>query len=312
MTPEQEKHARLVEQLRRTFGSTVMPLFSDHAVVEIMLNPDGKILVERHGRGIEEVGSLTPHRARNIVNLAAASLETIVNTDRPIVEGALPAEFDRARFEGLVPPLVTEPTFAIRLRPRTVHSLDDYVEREIMTPDQADQIRRAVMDRQNILVAGGTGSGKTTLLNAILAEIAGITGLDQRIVMIEDTSELKCDARNVVPLLTSSAAKIDMTVLLKATLRLRPDRIIVGEVRDGAALALLKAWNTGHPGGAATLHANNPRAALLRLDQLCQEAGVPPQQDLIREAVDIVIQIARDATARSGRRITDLLRVKCD
>jgi len=312
MTPEQEKHARLVEQLRRTFGSTVMPLFSDHAVVEIMLNPDGKILVERHGRGIEEVGSLTPHQARNIVNLAAASLETIVNTDRPIVEGALPAEFDRARFEGLVPPLVTETTFAIRLRPRTVHSLDDYVEREIMTPDQADQIRQAVRDRQNILVSGGTGSGKTTLLNAILAEIAGITGLDQRIVMIEDTSELKCDARNVVQLLTSSAAKIDMTVLLKATLRLRPDRIIVGEVRDGAALALLKAWNTGHPGGAATLHANNPHAALLRLDQLCQEAGVPPQQDLIREAVDIVIQIARDATARSGRRITDLLRVKCD
>lgn len=312
MTPEQEKHARLVEQLRRTFGSTVMPLFSDHSVVEIMLNPDGKILVERHGRGIEEVGSLTSHQARNIVNLAAASLETIVNTDRPIVEGALPAEFDRARFEGLVPPLVTEPTFAIRLRPRTVHSLDDYVEREIMTPDQADQIRRAVMDRQNILVAGGTGSGKTTLLNAILAEIAGITGLDQRIVMIEDTSELKCDARNVVPLLTSSAAKIDMTVLLKATLRLRPDRIIVGEVRDGAALALLKAWNTGHPGGAATLHANNPRAALLRLDQLCQEAGVPPQGDLIKEAVDIVIQIARDTTARSGRRVTDLLCVKHD
>jgi len=310
MTPEQAQHSRLVEQLKRTFGPDIMPLFNDHSVVEIMANSDGRLLVERHGRGIEEIGMIQPAAARNVLNLVAASLETVVSPDRPIVEGALPAEFDRARFEGLIPPIVAEPSFAIRLRARLVHTLDDYVEREIMTAEQVAVLRDAVRKRQNILVSGGTGSGKTTLLNAVLGEIADISGLDQRIIMIEDTPELRCDARNVERLLTCDAA--DMTRLLKATMRLRPDRIVVGEVRDGAALALLKAWNTGHPGGAATLHANSPSAALLRLDQLCQEAGVPSQKELIREAVDVVIQISRAPDAPAGRRVTDVLHVKAE
>jgi Flp pilus assembly CpaF family ATPase len=147
-------------------------------------------------------------------------------------------------------------------------------------------------------VSGGTRSGKTTLLNALSGRVADVSGLDQRIVIIEDTREIVCNAPNTVQMLTDTDANIDMTRLLKLTLRYRPDRIFVGEVRDGAALALLKAWNTGHPGGLA---------ALIRLDQLCQEAGVPSQMPLIREAVDVVVQIRHDPAHPAGRVISDIV-----
>jgi type IV secretion system protein VirB11 len=303
-TAQAEQRGRLIEQLRRTFGPQIMALFGDPLVVEIMLNPDGKLLVERHGFGISEVGTLAETAARNVLNLVAASLDTIASADRPILEGALPREFGGARFEGILPPLVSSPTFAIRLRARTVFTLEEYVGRQIMSAEQADQIMQAVVDRKNILVSGGTGSGKTTLLNAVLHHISTIAGLDQRIVLIEDTAELQCSAPNVVPMLATD--QIDMTRLLKATMRLRPDRIVVGEVRDKAALALLKSWNTGHPGGAATLHADSAALALMRLDMLIQEGGVPSQRDLIREAVHLVVQISRDPAHPAGRRVVEI------
>ena len=156
------------------------------------------------------------------------------------------------------------------------------------------------------LFLGPAGSGKTTMLNACSDYVSRISGLDQRIVIIEDTREIQCNAPNVVQMLTDPDSGIDMTRLLKLTLRYRPDRIFVGEVRDRSALALLKAWGTGHPGGLATLHANDAEGALTRLDQLCQEAGVPSQRHLIEEAVDVVVQIARDPNHPAGRRITEI------
>ena len=306
-TPAQEQHRRLVQQLRSTFGPTICAAFDDHAVVEIMLNDDGQVLVERHGRGIEVATALSVQQGQNAISLVAGWIGTTGNSDNPIVEGALPPEFGGARFEGILPPCSPAPVFAIRLKARAIFTLDQYVERGIMSSAQCGTLKEAVAAHKNILVSGGTGSGKSTLLNALLAEISGGAGLDDRIIIIEDTPELQCAAPNTASLLTKDG--VDMTRLLKATLRLRPNRIIVGEVRDGAALALLKAWNTGHPGGLATLHANNPQAALLRLDQLCQEAGVPPQTALITEAVDIVVQISR-TSAEPGRRVTDILVVE--
>ncbi|WP_226834212.1 P-type conjugative transfer ATPase TrbB [Acidithiobacillus ferrooxidans] len=237
-------------------------------------------------------------------------MHTTVSRDRPIVEGAMPIEFLRSRFAGAIPPMVEGASFSIRLPARSVYTLDQYVEAGIITAAQLDTLSDAVLSRKNILVSGGTGSGKTTLANALIDRISKLSDIGTRIVIIEDTRELQCTAPNVVQFLTDDDAGIDMTRLLKLTLRYRPDRILVGEVRDKAALALLKAWNTGHPGGIATLHANNPEAALLRLDQLCQEAGVPAQQTLIHEAVDIVLQIARDSNHPAGRRISAILDVK--
>lgn len=307
---QQERHNRLIEQMRRILGSEVCAVFDDPEAVEIMLNDDGKVLVERHGSGITELTTMPSAKALNFLGLMADFRGTTVSREKPIVEGAMPDEFLRARFAGAIPPLMPMPTFSIRLPARSVYTLADYVASGIILPEQRDGILQAVEDRKNILVSGGTGSGKTTLLNALSDHIAQVSGLDQRIVVIEDTREIVCNAPNTVSMLTDADTNIDMTRLLKLTLRYRPDRIFVGEVRDGAALALLKAWNTGHPGGLATLHANNPEAALTRLDQLCQEAGVPPQAALIHEAVDIILQIQRDPGSPAGRRITHIFDVK--
>jgi len=307
---QKERHERLIEQMRRILGSEICAVFEDPKAVEIMLNDDGRVLVERHGSGITELTTMPPAKALNFLGLMADFRGTTVSREKPIVEGAMPDEFLRARFAGAIPPLMPMPTFSIRLPARSVYTLEDYRESGILTSEQYDQIVAAIASRKNILVSGGTGAGKTSLLNACSDYISRIAGLDQRIVIIEDTREIVCNAPNTVQMLTDPDSHIDMTRLLKLTLRYRPDRIFVGEVRDGAALALLKAWNTGHPGGLATLHANNPNAALIRLDQLCQEAGVPSQMVLVREAVDVVIQIQRDPSHPAGRRISDLVFVE--
>lgn len=307
---EQQAHARRIEQMRRILGPEIAALFDDTGVVEIMANPDGRVFVERLGSGISPLGEIDASRVQSLLGLMADYLHTTVSRDRPIVEGAMPIEFLRSRFAGAIPPMVEGASFSIRLPARSVYTLDQYVEAGIITAAQMDTLSDAVLFRKNILVSGGTGSGKTTLANALIDRISKLSDIGTRIVIIEDTRELQCTAPNVVQFLTDDEAGIDMTRLLKLTLRYRPDRILVGEVRDKAALALLKAWNTGHPGGIATLHANNPEAALLRLDQLCQEAGVPAQQTLIHEAVDIVLQIARDSNHPAGRRISAILDVK--
>lgn len=304
---QQERHDRLIEQMRRILGSEICAVFEDPNAVEIMLNDDGRVLVERHGSGITELTMLATSKTLNFLSLMADFRGTTVSREKPIVEGAMPDEFLRARFAGAIPPLMPQPTFSIRLPARSVYTLEDYRDSGIITVEQYARIIEAIESRKNILVSGGTGSGKTTAVNACSDYISRIAGLDQRIVIIEDTREIVCNAPNTVSMLTDPDTNIDMTRLLKLTLRYRPDRIFVGEVRDGAALALLKAWGTGHPGGLATLHANNPAAALTRLDQLCQEANVPSQMHLIREAVDVVIQITRDPTAKAGRRISDIL-----
>lgn len=307
---EHQSHLRRIEQMRRILGPEIIALFDDPRVVEIMANPDGQVFVERLGSGIVPIGDIDANRVQSLLGLMADFLQTTVSRDRPIVEGAMPIEFLRSRFAGAIPPLADGASFSIRLPARSVYSLDQYVEAGILSLEQHGRLISAVRDRKNILVSGGTGSGKTTLSNALIDVISRESSIEQRIVIIEDTRELQCTAPNVVQFLTDDDAGIDMTRLLKLTLRYRPDRILVGEVRDKAALALLKAWNTGHPGGIATLHANNPNAALLRLDQLCQEAGVPSQKDLIVEAVDVVLQIARDREHPAGRRVTDMMDVK--
>lgn len=307
---QQERHNRLIEQMRRILGSEICAVFDDPKAVEIMLNDDGRVLVERHGEGITHLTDLSVSKTLNFLSLMADFRGTTVTRERPIVEGAMPDEFLRARFAGAIPPLMPQPTFSIRLPARIVFTLEDYVEKGIITPEQHRLIIDAVESRKNILVSGSTSSGKSTLVNAVLDAISARASLNERLVLLEDTRELQSTAPNTVSMLTYEDAGIDFTRLLKLTLRYRPDRIVVGEVRDKAALALLKAWNTGHPGGIATLHANNPEAALMRLDQLCQEAGVPSQQSLIREAVDVVIQIQRDPGHPAGRRIAGMLDVK--
>ena len=302
MSGARQVHDRQSEALRRAMGSEILDPLGDPQVVEIMLNPDGSLWVDRLGDGMERIATIEPVRALTIVNTVAAMLDTVVTPDRPILECELP--LDGSRFEALIPPLVERASFALRKKAALVFTLADYVAKGIMTQTQCQAIEDAVADRSNILVSGGTGTGKTTLANAILDAVARVSR-DHRIVVIEDTRELQVNADNVVFLRTSD--NTDMTRLLRATMRLRPDRIVVGEVRDGSALALLKAWNTGHPGGVGTVHANDASAALIRVGQLIQEAGVPPNPELIAEAVSVVVSIKRTS---EGRRVEEVSQVR--
>ena len=302
MSAQQLTHARQSEALRRAMGPEILVPLEDPQVVEIMLNPDGTLWVDRLGEGMHQTGHIDAVRALTIVNTVAAMLDTVVTPQQPILECELP--LDGSRFEALIPPLVERASFALRKKATLIFTLSDYVDKGIMTPAQKQAIEQAVARRHNLLVSGGTGTGKTTLANAILDAVARLDG-EHRIVVIEDTRELQVNAENVVFLRTSD--NTDMTRLLRATMRLRPDRIVVGEVRDGSALALLKAWNTGHPGGVGTVHANDASAALIRVGQLIQEAGVPPNPELIAEAVNVVVSIKRTA---DGRKVEEVVAVR--
>ncbi|MBX5164505.1 MULTISPECIES: P-type conjugative transfer ATPase TrbB [unclassified Rhizobium] len=295
-------HPRLVRKLQEALGDQLCVALDDANVVEIMLNPDGKLFIERLGHGVTPAGEMSSAAAEMVIGTVAHALQSEVDTEQPIISGELP--IGGHRFEGLLPPVVTKPAFTIRRRVSRLIPLEDYIRAGVMTEYQAATIRSAISTRLNIIISGGTGSGKTTLANAVIHEIVKSAPQD-RLVILEDTAEIQCAAENAVLLHTSDS--IDMARLLKSTMRLRPDRIVVGEVRDGAALTLLKAWNTGHPGGVATIHSNSAMSALRRLEQLTAEASQQPMHEVIGEAVDLVISIER--TPR-GRLVRDIIQVE--
>ncbi|MGV4797462.1 P-type conjugative transfer ATPase TrbB [Rhizobium sp. F40D2] len=295
-------HPRLVRKLQEALGDLLCVALDDASVVEIMLNPDGKLFIERLGHGVAPAGEMSSAAAEMVIGTVAHALQSEVDTEQPIISGELP--IGGHRFEGLLPPVVAKPAFTIRRRASRLIPLEDYVRTSVMTEYQASTIRSAISARLNIIISGGTGSGKTTLANAVIHEIIK-SAPEDRLVILEDTAEIQCAAENAVLLHTSDS--IDVARLLKSTMRLRPDRIVVGEVRDGAALTLLKAWNTGHPGGVATIHSNTAMSALRRLEQLTAEASQQPMHEVIGEAVDLVISIER--TPR-GRLVRDIIQVE--
>ena len=308
----EEQARRLAETLRRQLGATLCGLLQAPDVVELMLNSDGRVWADRLGRSMEPVCQMAPAAAESLIATVASSIRSTVTRENPILECELPlvAPFSGARFEAVIPPNVSPgPVFTIRRKASAVFTLDQYVTAGIMTPGQCAAIKRAVRERLNILVVGGTGTGKTTLTNAILAYIAEVA-TTHRLVIIEDTSEIQCSAENAVILRATDT--VTMLRLLKTTMRLRPDRIIVGEVRGGEALALLKAWNTGHPGGVCTVHANThanaARTGLTRIEQLIQEASSSPMRELIAEAVDLIVSIAKAAN-EPGRLVQEVVSV---
>ncbi|CAN5317980.1 P-type conjugative transfer ATPase TrbB [soil metagenome] len=292
--------------LRTAMGPAIGAALADPLVIEIMVNPDGVLRVDRLGEGRIDTGErLEPAQIERIVRLVASHARTEVHGEAPIVSAELPPHAEgRAgeRFEGVLPPVATGPCFSIRKPAERLYSLGDYVSDGIMTDEAADRLRAAVTQRFNILVAGGTSSGKTTLANALLAEMAWI---DERVILIEDTRELQSPAADTVALRTR-AGIVTMADLVRSTLRLRPDRIIVGEVRGGEALDMLKAWNTGHPGGIATVHANSAKSALYRIEQLVQEAVVTVPRRLIAEAIDLIVFISGRGLQR---RVASIARV---
>ena len=310
---QDEQHQRLEVKLRRELGDTVLRLLEDNLTEDIILNPDGSLWVKRMGHGFARIGEMPSAQAASALGTIAAWRGTVLNHEHPILETEMP--IDGSRFEGIVSPVVRRPVFAIRVRPRKIFSLDEYEADGILTDgtdplnqlrrrddfldgvrglNHADVIRAAVRARKNILVVGSTGSGKTTLVNAILDSPARLTPHD-RVISIEDTTELQCPVKNYLDL--RAVGKVTMLECLRACMRLKPTRIVVGEVRGAEAHTLLKAWNTGHPGGAATVHANDALSGLIRLESL------------VAEAVDLVVFVDEESSVRAGRKVREVLLV---
>ncbi|ALG90020.1 conjugal transfer protein TrbB [Actibacterium sp. EMB200-NS6] len=293
--------ARGARMLRTALGPAIAGFLEDPTIVEVLLNPDGRLWVDRLSEGLSDTGAtLSPADGERIVRLVAHHVGAEVHAARPRVSAELPETGER--FEGLLPPVVTAPCFAIRKPAVAVFTLADYVASGIMTESQAALLREGVAARANILVAGGTSTGKTTLTNALLAEVAGSS---DRVVIIEDTRELQCTAPNLVALRTKDGVA-SLSDLVRSSLRLRPDRIPIGEVRGAEALDLLKAWGTGHPGGIGTIHAGSALGALRRMEQLIQEAVVTVPRALIAETIDLIAVLSGRG---ASRHLAELARV---
>ena len=320
-----QTHRRLQVKLRRELGDLVVNLLSQEQTEDVLLNPDSSLWVKYMGQDFAKVGHMAPETALSALSTIAAWRGTVLNHDHPILETELP--IDGSRFEGIVPPVVRSPVFAIRLRPKKIFSLADYQADGILTfkgdpanklrvredfstavrgLTHAEIIRVAVIERKNILVVGSTGSGKTTLVNAILDAFATLTPSD-RVISIEDTTELQCPVTNYLDL--RAVGNVSMLDCLRACMRLKPTRIVVGEVRGAEAHTLLKAWNTGHQGGAATVHANDALSGLVRLESLIAEATNAPQQALIAEAIDLVAFVDCESNIKAGRKVREVLLV---
>jgi len=301
-----ESEARRLEALRLAMRA-IIPFLDDPAVIEIALNADGSIWVERTGEAMaRSEARMSNAEAHRMLQLVANTMGTEITPAKPSLAALIPG-FE-ARLQAMIQPVVAAPVFTIRKPPRKIFTLDDYVSREIISPGQAGLIRKAVRSRANILVGGATGSGKTTLTNAILHEIA--TATDDRLYIVEDVRELQCSAPNKLQIFVQEPVYGWQRAIMDA-LRSRPDRIVVGEVRYGAAaLELTKAWNTGHPGGLATLHANDTGAMLDRLVQLMEEVIPNPARRLVAETINICIHITLDRRHRAGRRLSGVDRVR--
>lgn len=298
-------YEKLLNSLRYACKGLILEALENTNVIEIMLNPDGKLWIEEYGKDQEYVGDVDEEKAKLILSLVASSLDITVTSLTPIVEGNFP--LDGSRFEGTYPPIVAKPSFSIRKKANKIIKLQEYLANGVITQEVIEIIKQAVFDRKNIIVAGGTSSGKTTFVNAVIDILSELCPKD-RLLILEDTPELQSASENTVFFRTNDIAKITMQSLTKVCMRYAPKRIIVGEVRDKAALELLKAWNTGHPGGIGTLHANSAEEALMRIEELVEEAGNGEKRKLIGRAVDLVVFMEK--TKENVRRLSKIIEVK--
>lgn len=302
--PASETHARRAAALETALGP-IAALLADDWVVEILLNADGWVWVERPGGGMARSAvRIAPAEAERLLRLVASEMGCELHAGRPSLSAKLPRPWG-TRVQAAIPPIVDAPVFALRKPVRIVFSIEDYVERGILAAAQGDALAAAVEGHENILIGGGTGTGKTTFANALLKLVARST---DRVHILEDTPELECEAPNRLQVLVQPPVHTWRDAVM-AAMRFRPDRIVVGEVRDGSALELLKAWNTGHPGGLATIHANDTRAMLDRLCQLIEEVVYPAPRALVAQTIGVCVHIRRDPTHPAGRRVSGVDRV---
>lgn len=286
-------------------GSTIQEALQNDEIFEIMLNPDGKLWLKHQKQGNIFAGTLNEHAAGAFAHAIAHFQNKYLNSETPYLDATLP--FNGERVNITIPPITDKTSFNIRKKAKLVYTLNDYIDSKIMSKEQARILTKAIRHRKNILVSGSPASGKTTFTNALIDFMAKIIPPGQRVLLLEQVTELQCSVKNVKAMLTSDG--IHMNTLLWIAMRSSPDRIIIGEVRDSAALDMLKAWNTGCPGGIATIHANNPQAAIQRVLDLSCEAITNPPYTLAAEALDLIVQIKSDPEHPAGRKISSIVQI---
>lgn len=297
-----QQQTRLSELLTSALGAGIETLLRDEEISEIRLNSDGTIWGNRLGQGKFQASvTISPENAKRAIYAVAYGVGEICNEGKPAISAELPLTGER--FQGVIPPLAKSPVFVIRKKAVRIFSLEDLCAQGVVSQEGVSALREAVLSRKNILVVGGTDSGKTTFVNALLRVVEETT---DRIVILEDTQELQCRGKDVEYLHTKEGIA-SLKDLVRYTLRLSPDRVVIGEVRGSEALDLLKAWNTGHPGGVSTVHANSAEKGLLRLEQLVQEGGVTPSRAMIAEAVNVLVYMEKRGTRRV---VKDIIQVK--
>ena len=279
-------------KLQRELGPDLVALMRDPEVREVMVNPDGRVFVDHARTGLGRTSiTVEPIHMKAALGTLAALLDTVITQNQPVLQAEL--DLFGGRIEGMRAPVVSAPSLTFRKKATQVYSLAEYVDSGRLSAARKRLLQTAIAEKKNILVVGGTGSGKTTFINALLREL-GRQEPASRVVLIEDTRELQCELENTVEL-RAVPGVATMDALLRTTLRLRPDRIVVGEVRGPEALTLLKSWNTGHPGGFASLHANDAPSALRRMELLIQEGCGHRLPELIAEVVDVIVHLERGA-----------------
>jgi pilus assembly protein CpaF len=272
-------------------------LLDDPEISEIMVNGAKKVYIERKGMLIKtNVTFDDDSQVLRIIDRIILPIGRRIDTDSPTVDARLP---DGSRVNATIPPVAIDgPTITIRKFNKGKLSIDQLIDSGTLTKQMADLLRACVVSHMNIIISGGTGSGKTTLLNALSSFLPE----DERIITIEDAAELKLQQDHVLRLETKAPNiegknAVTLRELVRNSLRMRPDRIVVGEVRGGEALDMLQALNTGHDGSLTTLHANTPRDAISRLETMCLMSGMDLPMRALREqiasAIDLIIQIAR-------------------
>jgi P-type conjugative transfer ATPase TrbB len=304
-TARQQRHAHLQEKLRRELGPGICAALADNDVIEIMANPEGTVWVDCLSVGMQQTEIiLSETQMESAIGTVAAMHDHVVHAASPRLKAELPLE-GTPRFQGMIRP-VSPPTFVIRKHVPRVITLAQHVEAGTLTAAQAAVLIDALRQRRNIIIVGATLSGKTVLADSLMDSMCDLFGDRLRLVVIEDTYELHVTAPNAVHLHTTDT--VDVRTLVQDTLRLRPDRIIVGEVRGAEALELLKAWQTGHPGGVTTVHADTAAQALIRLETLIEEAGVKPNPRMIAASLHVIVMMER--TGSRAWRVQEILHVQ--
>lgn len=288
-----ESERRLCEKLYHDIGDIIVACLDDKKIHEIMLNPDGRLWIDNHEEGLSSIAHLPSSQVFSIIHAIAGFHNSVINQHNPHLEAKLPffKSMQGQRFIAQIPPIVSAPSFTIRKQSENVFTLDDYLQSGRTTQEQDLILKNLVQKRKNILISGGPGSGKTSLINALILEALRQDD-KQRLLILEDLPELQCPSSNKVALLTSST--VNMTALVRMAMRMRPDRILIGEIRGAEALDMLKAWNTGCPGGICTVHANSSQEAIQRVLDLAMENRLTASPlQLVAQTINTIVSINR-------------------